>query len=211
MPESLKMIVVLTAIAGFAGFGLAAFNDHALPNIAENERQFTLRSIKRVIPDAAKPNPCELAKPKFNNSPEQDAVCIGGNTVYRGRVGDDVVGLAVVAIGDEAYSGTITTLVGLSLDGMVTGVEVLRHAETPGLGAKIEDCVWRSQLVGKGPNDMRWKVTKDGGDVDQIGGATISSRSMIDAILDAQKLLAESKDTILSAKSMSKGEVCDAR
>ena len=210
MPESIKMIIVLTLIAGAASLGLAAFNDQTLPNIAENERQFTLRSIKRVIPDDATPDPCETAKPKFDNSPDQDVVCVGGNTIYRGRKGDDVVGLAVVAIGDEAYSGTITTLVGLSLDGMVTGIEVLRHAETPGLGAKIEECGWRSQLVGKGPSDMVWKVTKDGGNVDQIGGATISSRSMIDAILDAQKLLAESRDAILKAKPMAKGEVCDA-
>lgn len=210
MPESIRMIVVLTLIAGAASLGLAAFNKKTEPNIAENERQFTLRSIKRVMPDDSTPDPCEKAEPRFDNSPDQDAVCFNGTTVYRGRQGNEIIGLAVVAIGDEAYSGTITTLVGLSLDGMVTGVEVLRHAETPGLGAKIEECAWRSQLVGKGPSDMVWKVTKDGGQVDQIGGATISSRSMIDAILDAQKLLAESKDDILKAKPMGSGEVCHA-
>ncbi len=211
MPESLKMIIVLTLISGAASLGLAAFNDTTKPSIAENERQFTMRSIKRVMPKSDQPNPCEKSEPKFDNSPDQDVVCVDGFTVYRGRSGEELNGLAVVAIGDEAYSGTITTLVGLDLEGKVTGIEVLKHAETPGLGAKIEDCGWRSQLVGKGPKDMVWKVSKDGGEVDQISGATISSRSMIDAILKSEKLLAEKKDAILSAEPMGEGEVCDAR
>ncbi len=210
MPETVKMILVLTLISAVASLGLAAFNEQTMPAIAENERQFTLRSIKKVLPETDAPNPCDKNEPKFDNSPDQDAVCVDGMTVYRGRKGDEVVGLAVVAVGDKAYSGTITTLVGIGLEGKITGIEVLKHAETPGLGAKIEACDWRSQLVGKGASDMVWKVTKDGGAVDHISGATISSRSMIDAILKTQKLLAEKKDKILSAEPMGKGEVCDA-
>ncbi|MCP4603551.1 MAG: RnfABCDGE type electron transport complex subunit G [Proteobacteria bacterium] len=211
MPESAKMIIVLTLISAFASFGLGAFNDSTLPLILENERQFTLRSIKKVMPLADKPNPCEKTDPKFDNDPNRDTICFNGTTIYRGRKGSDIVGLAVVSVGDKAYSGTITTLVGLSPDGLVTGIEVLKHAETPGLGAKIEECAWRGQLVGKGPSDMVWKVTKDGGEVDQISGATISSRSMIDSVLKAQKLLTENKDAVMSAEPMAEGEVCNAR
>jgi electron transport complex protein RnfG len=211
MLESLKMIVVLTVISAAASLGLAAFNEKTKPSIAENERQFTLRSIKKAIPDTDAPDPCVPTPPRFDNNPDQDAVCVAGTTVYRGRKGSEIVGLAVVSFGDKAYSGTIKTLVGLNLDGVVTGVEVLKHGETPGLGAKIETCSWRKQLVGKGEKDMVWKVTKDGGGVDQISGATISSRSMIDAILKARKLLAENKDEILAKESMKQGEVCNAR
>jgi electron transport complex protein RnfG len=211
MPESLKMILVLTLISGAAGLGLAAMSSATKPMIDENERQFTLRSISAVLPASEKPDPCEKAAPAYDNSPDGEAVCVQGFRIYRGRKGDEVVGLAVEAVGDEAYSGTILTLVGLALDGTVTGIEVLRHAETPGLGALITECKWRRQLVGKGPEGQSWKVTKDGGDVDQISGATISSRSMIDAILKAQKLLAEHKDEILAATPLQPGEVCDAR
>ncbi|MBW2530419.1 MAG: RnfABCDGE type electron transport complex subunit G [Deltaproteobacteria bacterium] len=211
MPETVKMLLVLTLVAGAAGIGLAAVNDGTAAAIAENERQFTLRSIRKVVPASESPDPCQAPEPAFDNSPDEDLVCVDGLTVYRGRKGDEVVGLAIVAIGEQAYSGTITTLVGLNLEGTVTGIEVLKHAETPGLGAKIEDCAWRSQLVGKGASDMVWKVVKDGGEVDQIGGATISSRSMIDAVLKAQKLLAEKKDEILSAAPLGAGEVCDGQ
>jgi len=212
MPETVKMLLTLTIIAGLAGLGLAAMNRSTTPLIEENERQFTLRSINRVVPDAPAhdQDPCLKAEPGFDNTPNQDAVCVGGHRIYRARKGDEVVGLAVEAIGDQAYSGTILNLVGITLDGVVTGVEVLRHAETPGLGSLITDCVWRKQFVGKGPKDMVWKVTKDGGDVDQLAGATISSRSMIDAILKAQQVVAEHKDEILSAEPAGEGEVCDA-
>ncbi len=211
MPESAKMIIVLSLIAGAASLGLAQINAQTTPLIAENERQFTLRSINRVMPDMDRPDPCQSAKPRFDNNPDQDRVCVDGYTVYRGRQGDEVIGLAVVAVGDEAYSGTIRCLVGINLHGMVTGLEVLRHAETPGLGAKIEDCDWRAQLIGKKAEEMIWKVVKDGGDVDQIGGATISSRSMIDAVLKAQRLLNEKRDQLLTAPAMAAGEVCDAQ
>ncbi len=210
MPETAKMIIVLTLISGLASLGLAAFSAHTMPAIQENERQFTLRSIKKAMPKTDKPNPCEKSPPKFDNSPDREAVCVKGTTVYRGRSGEAIVGLAMITEGDKAYSGTITCLIGLSLDGIVTGVEVLKHAETPGLGAKIEECAWRGQLVGKGAGDMVWKVAKDGGNVDQITGATISSRSMIDAVTKAQKVLTENRDTILNGAPMKKGEVCHA-
>ncbi len=210
MPESLKMILILTAISGVAALGLSGMNSVTEPLIAENERLFTLRSINRVIPETDAPDPCEDCRPAFDNEPDQDAVCVQGFKVYRGRSDGEVVGVAVEAVGEKAYSGTIMVLVGLSLDGTVTGVEVLRHAETPGLGAKITDCEWRRQLVGEGPGDIAWKVTKDGGDVDQISGATISSRSMIDAITKAQELVLEHEDEILSAEPIDPKEGCNA-
>lgn len=211
MPEWGRMIIVLTLISAAASFGLAAINRHATPLISENERQFTLRSVVKAIPDSDKPNPCDKAEPKFDNSPDKDAVCIDGHTIYRGRRNGEIVGYAVVSVGEEAYSGTITCLVGLDLQERITGLEVLRHAETPGLGAKIEDCAWRAQMVGKGVDDMVWKVSKDGGDVDQISGATISSRSILYAIEKAQRLLAEKRQQLLEAKPMAENEVCDAR
>jgi electron transport complex protein RnfG len=210
MPEPVKMMLVLTVIAGLAGLGLSVVDNKTAPLIKENERQFTLRSINKVVPATDDPDPCGKFEPAFDNSPDQDAVCVAGYKVYRARQGDDVVGLAVEAVGDEAYSGTILVLVGLDLERRTTGIEVLRHAETPGLGALITECKWRQQLVGKRPDESSWKVTKDGGDIDQISGATISSRSMLDAIIKSQKLLAEHLDEILAAEPMQAEEVCDA-
>ncbi len=211
MPETVKMLIVLTLISAAASLGLAAFNDYTKPAIAENERQYTLSSIRKVIPEAEDPDPCTPSEPKFENAPDQDAVCVDGTMVYRGRKGGEIVGLAFRTIGDEAYSGTITTLVGLDVGGEVTGVEIIKHAETPGLGSIIEDCEWRSQLVGNDPSSMVWKVAKDGGPVDQISGATISSRSVIDGIVDAIELFEKKNKEIMSAEPMKDGEVCDGR
>jgi H+/Na+-translocating ferredoxin:NAD+ oxidoreductase subunit G len=211
MPETVKMIVVLTLISACASLGLAAFSEHTRPAIAENERMFTLRSINKVIPKASKPDPCEKVPPRFDNSPDQDAICIDGSIVYRGREGTDIVGVAIETIGDKAYSGTITCLVGLDMQGRVTGIEILKHAETPGLGAKIEECGWRSQLIGNAPGSIKWDVAKDGGDIDQLSGATISSRSVIDSVTKAMKIFSKNKDEILNAEALPLGEVCDAR
>ncbi|MDJ0764799.1 MAG: RnfABCDGE type electron transport complex subunit G [Myxococcota bacterium] len=212
MPETVKMIIVLTLIAGLASFGLAAFDSTTKPAIAENERQFTLRSIRKVLPQQNNPDSPAAHTPGSGQdvSPDKDAACVNGMMIYRARRGGKLNSVAVVSIGDEAYSGTITTLVGLDMQSTVKGIEVLKHAETPGLGAKIEEADWRAQFKDKDPDDIIWKVTKDGGDIDNISGATISSRSMIDAILKAQKLLQDHKDEIASAPRLATGEVCGA-
>ncbi|MBN2343430.1 MAG: RnfABCDGE type electron transport complex subunit G [Deltaproteobacteria bacterium] len=212
MPESVKMILVLTLISGAAGLGLSAMNDLTKPLAEENDRLFTLSSINTVMPEAQTPDACESYEPAFDNSPDQDAVCVGNTIVYRGRKGDEITGIAVKAIGDEAYSGTITVLVGLRMnDGVLTGLKVLKHAETPGLGSLMTKCEFQQQMVGKGVTDINWTVVKDGGDISQLSGATISSRSMLSAIHKAQAIWKDHKDEIQNDEALAQGEVCDGQ
>lgn len=211
MPETVKMLIVLTGISALSGLSLAAFNDQTKDAIAAAEREYTLRTVRQVMPTSEDPNPCEKYEPRFDNKPDEDTICVDGTTIYRGRKGTEIVGLAFVTVGDRAYSGKFNLLVGLDTSGKVIGVEVLRHAETPGLGAKIEECKWRDQLVGNDPTTMVWKVRKDGGPIDQITGATISSRAMIDGVEDALKLIEQKKEQILTAKPLAAGEVCHGR
>jgi electron transport complex protein RnfG len=210
MPESIKMILVLTLISGAAGLGLSAMNDLTKPLAEANDRQFTLSSINTVMPKADEPDACESYEPAFDNAPDQDSICIGSTIVYRGRNGDEVTGIAVKSVGEQAYSGTITVLVGLRMsDGMLMGLKVLKHAETPGLGSLMTTCEFQKQMVGKNPTDINWTVVKDGGDVNQLSGATISSRSMLDAIHKAQAIWKDNKADILNKKALAQGEVCD--
>ncbi|MBN2719192.1 MAG: RnfABCDGE type electron transport complex subunit G [Deltaproteobacteria bacterium] len=212
MPESLKMILVLTLISGAAGLGLSAMNDYTKPLAADNNRKFTLSSINGVIPNAATPDACQKYAPAFDNAPDKDAICVGASTVYRGRKGNEVVGIAVEAIGEEAYSGTITVLVGIRMnDGQLSGLKVLKHAETPGLGSIMTKCEFQQQMVGKGPGDINWTVVKDGGDVNQISGATISSRSLLRAIHKAQDIWKNNREDILNKAPIAEGEVCDGK
>ena len=76
-------------------------------------------------------------------------------------------------------------LLGIANDGRVLGVRVLSHGETPGLGDKIEPqkSDWLAQFQGQGITpDSAWQVAPDGGDVDALTGATITSRAMLSAL-----------------------------
>lgn len=212
MPESLKMILVLTLISGAAGLGLSSMNDLTKPLAEENDRQFTLSSINTVMPDAETPDACKKYEPAFDNSPDADAICVDRTTIYRGRQGDKITGIAVKAIGDQAYSGTITVLVGIRMsDGLLTGLKVLKHAETPGLGSVMTKCDFQQQMVGRAPTDIIWKVAKDDGDINQLSGATITSRSMLNAIHKAQSIWKNNQEDILNKKPLAQGEVCDGK
>lgn len=212
MPETAKMLIVLTLISGVAGLGLSSVNDITTPLIAENERQFTLGSINSVMPNTPSPDPCKEFEPIFDNSPDKDAFCVGTSKVYRGKKDGKIVGIAVESIGEKAYSGTITALVGIHMEsGMLTGLEILKHAETPGLGSLIAECAFQQQLVGNGPNDIKWSVVKDGGDVNQLSGATISSRSTLNAIFKAQQIWKNNKEQINTQAALSDGESCNGK
>ncbi len=210
MAESVKMILVMAVFSGLAGLGLAAMDRQTAPLVAKNNRLFTLKSINVVMPETDKPDPCKKFEPGFDNEPDKDIVCINGTTVYRGRNNGKITGIAVKSIGDNAFSGTITVLVGLRMsDGMLTGLKVLLHAETPGLGTNMTKCTFQQQMVGHTPSDIKWSVAKDGGDIDQLSGATITSRSMLSAITKAQKIWSEHKDEIINAEALKQGGTCD--
>jgi electron transport complex protein RnfG len=76
-------------------------------------------------------------------------------------------------------------MVGLAPDGTVINTMILEHRETPGLGTKMAEPRFKDQFVGKNPGSGKMKVKKDGGDVDAITAATISSRAFCDAIVRA--------------------------
>lgn len=212
MQESVRMIVVLTLISAVSSLGLAAFSNHTQPIIRSNEKTAMIsRQLKKVISDVSPPDPCVSGKAGFDNDPSRETLCVEGTEVYRCRKGDEVVGYALKTIGDKSYSGTITCLTGLAPDGKVLGIEIVKHEETPGLGSEIEKCEWRKQLVGKGPSDMSWSVKKDGGDVDALSGATISSRSVLSCLTKAQDLLQKNKDRLATAKPMTENETCNAQ
>ncbi|MGF1700585.1 electron transport complex subunit RsxG [Photobacterium makurazakiensis] len=96
-------------------------------------------------------------------------------------------GVAIEAVAPDGYSGAIKLIVGLNIDGVVTGVRILNHSETPGLGDKIETRIsdWIYSFNGKkltGEKDPRWAVRKDGGEFDQFTGATITPRAVVGAV-----------------------------
>lgn len=110
-------------------------------------------------------------------------------TVYKVSNKGEWVGAAVEAFSDKGFGGRITLIVGFLPDGAIQKIEVLDHTETPGLGDKMEvgKSQFAEQFFGKNPKNFTLRVEKDkdGGNVDAITAATISSRAYCDAVQTA--------------------------
>jgi electron transport complex protein RnfG len=123
-------------------------------------------------------------------------------TVYRGTIGNDVNALAF-EISGQGYAGEIRLIMGLDAAGKVLGVRVLSHAETPGLGDKIEEkkTPWIFGFNGLSlgdPPEAEWAVKKDGGRFDQFSGATITPRGVVKAIKQGLRFFQAHRSELLN-------------
>lgn len=170
-----NMLIVLTAIALISAAALAFTYGQTKPILDEQARQKQVQAVQDVLPG------------DFDNEPTEDAVTVDGFEgveIYPARQGGALIGSAVRSVTGEGYGGTITVMVGFDPDGTITGTTVLSHTETPGLGAKLTEESFRSQFEGMTVGDGLM-VEKDGGEVDAITAATISSRAFCAAVNNA--------------------------
>jgi electron transport complex protein RnfG len=125
-------------------------------------------------------------------------------TVYRARQGGAVKG-AVFKMAERGYAADIQVLMAVDSEGKTLGVRVLKHAETPGLGDKIElaKAPWIKDFDGKSlgnPAPDKWAVKKDGGVFDQFAGATITPRAVVKAVKGGLDFFATHRPEILGEK-----------
>jgi electron transport complex protein RnfG len=118
--------------------------------------------------------------PAFDNTPT--AKEIDGLTYYEVTKGGSPVGYAVKTFTDKAFSGRFDLMVGFLPDGSINQIAVLDQRETPGLGTKMKEPKFKDQFNKKNPGNWKMTVKKDGGEVDAISAATISSRAFCDAV-----------------------------
>uniref|UniRef100_UPI003D0B26AC RnfABCDGE type electron transport complex subunit G n=1 Tax=Sedimenticola sp. TaxID=1940285 RepID=UPI003D0B26AC len=109
------------------------------------------------------------------------------------------VAYEVSAIG---YAGPVTSIMGVAADGSVLGVRVLAHAETPGLGDKIEAnrSDWILAFSGhslENTTETQWHVKKDGGEFDQFTGATITPRAVVKSVYSGLQKFESYRGTLL--------------
>ena len=91
--------------------------------------------------------------------------------------------MANALFSDGSNNTTLTTSSFAISDGEITGIDILPgHGETPGLGARVDEDSFKEQFRGRSLNNSVWKVKKDGGNIDQISGATISPRGVAEAV-----------------------------
>lgn len=126
--------------------------------------------------------------PEYDNHPVDEMFKLpvpGGKDsleVYPAKKDGKPVGYAIRTYSHKGYGGDIWVMVGFLPDGKIDNTVVLDMKETPGLGSKLTSEKFKSQFIGKDPADFKLKVKKDGGDVDALTGATISSRAFSGAI-----------------------------
>ncbi|MDD2823824.1 MAG: RnfABCDGE type electron transport complex subunit G [Bacteroidales bacterium] len=126
--------------------------------------------------------------PEFDNVPALEAyqVLVDGRqvTVYPAQKDGVFAGAAIEAVTTRGFGGPIKVMVGFRPDGTIHNTAVISHTETPGLGDKMDPrkSDFSLQFQGKNPGTFRLAVKKDGGQVDAITAATISSRAFCDVL-----------------------------
>ena len=132
---------------------------------------------------------------EYDNDPFSEAYEIesfdgGENLVcYPTIKNGELTGIAVKTWTMKGFSGLIRLMVGFDQSGNIINISVLEQKETPGLGTKMTETVFSDQFNGKNPRTNNLNVKKDGGEVDAITAATISSRAFSDAVTRAYKSL----------------------
>jgi electron transport complex protein RnfG len=104
---------------------------------------------------------------------------------YPAKMNGELVGVAIESYTMTGFSGLVKLMVGLKSDGSIYSISVLEHKETPGLGTHMAEDKFINQFKTQYPSTFKVKVKKDGGDVDAITAATISSRAFCDAVMRA--------------------------
>jgi len=186
----------ILAAAGLASSLLLGFGDLATRGSIEARLEEDMQAtLEQVLPS-------EL----HDNSLLHDVKAIAEDAkttpVYIARKQGAVTGVAFKFIANGGYSGPISLMMGVDKDGTVLGVRVVAHAETPGLGDKIErgKSDWilsfnKRSLENTLPE--RWKVKKDGGDFDQFAGATITPRAVVHGVEAGLKFFKQHRDELL--------------
>lgn len=163
--EIIKPAGILTAICVIVTLLLAVTNALTADKIAENAESKAAESRFKV-----------LEADSYSQLDENGLVFEAVNE------NGESAGVVVVTYA-SGYGGQIQVMTGITSDGRVSGVNILEMNETPGLGAKAKESSFLAQYKGSAGSDM--SVTKDGGSIDAISGATITSRAVTQAVNEA--------------------------
>ena len=156
-----QLVVTLFAISAICAVLLGLVNSITMGPIAAANQAATNAAMEAVLPADAY-TPVEYT----GGDPLVTAVYKAGDAGY------------VVQVAPSGFSGVLDVMVGVNADGTCSGVSIISHSETSGLGANATKEDFRNQFVGK----SNVAVTKDGGEIAALTGATITSRAVCDGV-----------------------------
>jgi electron transport complex protein RnfG len=176
-----NMVIVLTLVSVISALALALTYSATKDTIAQVGVKRTLKALQDVLPE-------------FNNDPTKDKYTLEDPEfkdmeLYPARKDGNLVGTAIKTYSDNGYGGRIELMVGFDNTAKIRNIAVLKQTETPGLGNKMTQPSFKDQFNGKDPSMFNMKVKKDGGEVDAISAATITSRAFCDAVDRAHRAL----------------------
>ncbi|MGD9080303.1 MAG: RnfABCDGE type electron transport complex subunit G [Desulfobacterales bacterium] len=180
MREMIKMLIVLTILATLSGGLLAAIRDNTKDRIENQVLEFVKGPAIRSILEGATNDPIVDRFQMKDGDVER--------TFFVGVLDGEPRAVTFETSG-KGYGGDVGLMVGIDIkDTKIIGVGVTTHAETPGMGAKAQtDPSFVAQFRGL-PLDQPANVTGDGGSINAISGATITSRAVCSATNDALKI-----------------------
>ncbi|MCB2293729.1 RnfABCDGE type electron transport complex subunit G [Clostridium algoriphilum] len=177
MKDNIKLGLILLLITGIAGFLLGGAYEITKAPIAASVASDKQTAMKEILPDAD----------KFSNSD----VNIKSNAkileVNVGTKGTKIAGYAI-KVAPKGYAGPIETMVGISSDGKVTGISILAHTETPGLGANAPEPAFSNEYKNKPTKEdleVVKVVPKKDNEIQAMTGATITSKAVTLGVNDA--------------------------
>lgn len=172
-----NMVLVLFLVTLIASTAVAYMNELTKTPIAQAKLDKQIKAIKDVVP-------------AFTNNPFKEKIEIKEDDkhtiiIFPAKKNGELIGTAVKTYTNKAFGGEFWIMVGFKPDGTIINYSVLEHKETPGLGSKMD--LWfkgegKKSIINKNPSTTKFIVSKDGGDIDAITAATISSRAFLDAI-----------------------------
>ena len=181
----LRAALTLAAAVGLAVLLLSLVRDATRERVEASARARRVAAFERLLGGVAHDNDLladwiEVRNQELLGTDEPVRV-------YRARRTGSSVAAIIEAVAPNGYSGSIRLVVAVTPGGQLLGVRVLEHRETPGLGDAIEEqrSDWIRQFDGRSLADpplAGWKVRKDGGQFDQLTGATVTPRAVIAAV-----------------------------
>lgn len=184
----LNMTIALFAITIVAGASLGFINDATKGPIAQAKLERKVNALKQVMAE-------------FNNNPVEEVLKIKSDKakdsieIYTGTFDGQPIGTAIIGSSEKGYSGLVKIMVGFNPDGSIKNIVVLEQKETPGLGTKMKGDKFLRQFRGKNPSEFNVMPIKDGGDLDALTGATITTRAFGEATQMAYDVFVETNQS----------------
>lgn len=204
----LKSGLTLAVIATICTSLVAVTYAFTVDRIAANDKALLEQSLEPALSNLffdSGVSESKLSIPPPHELPGDDEALI-----YRIYAEGEPVAALFVVTAKDGFSGPIRILLGVDLQGVVTGIRILKHRETPGLGDKIDSrrSDWVHQFPGHSitdPEVTKWAIKRDGGQFDQLTGASVTPRAVVKAMRDTLIYFEANRDQIFEAPAAEDG------